>query len=141
MPKWKRRAELTEKPARAVSLPTLFLAVVLAAMLAGGSVAAVDRLALDAPAGPAGPEGPPGPAGDAGELDSAQVWEEIEADPERLAGLLDPMPSELSERDDEIASKVDDVSSEVERVADDLDALCGSLSLAGALDDAVLSCP
>ena len=62
------------------------------------------------------------------------MWEAIESDPDRLADVLDPTPSELVDRADE-------VDGQVEQVASDLDSLCRSLSLADALSDEVLSCP
>lgn len=142
------RADVTEPAPRLVPLRTTLVGMVLAGLLAGVVVAAVERLALGAPAGPEGPEGPPGPAGDAAELEPSLVWDAIAAEPERLAELLDPTPSELDERDDEIAGALEDVAGDVEQVrsdvaqvADDLASTCGSLSLTDALSSEVLSCP
>lgn len=140
-----KRRHIDAAQQRVVPLSTLIVSVLLAGLVAGSVVGAVDRLALGAPAGP---QGPPGPAGDAGELDAEQVWEVLEADPERLAGLLDPTPTELAERDDELASEIenaastlDDVTSDVEQVTSDLDSLCSALSLTDALSDELVSCP
>ena len=121
-----------------IPLRTMFLAVVLASLLSGVAVAAVDRLALGAPAGP---QGVAGPAGDAGEVDAEQVWDAIETDPARLADQLDPSPSDLGDRLDELADGVDQASSDAEQVKGDLDSLCSSLTLTGALADEILSCP
>ncbi len=123
----------------------LLLVILLVAVLSGAAVAVVDRALLDAPAGE---QGPAGPAGDAAELDSEQVWEVIEADSERLAGLLDPTPSDLDGRVGdldgrvgELADEVQQATSDTEDVASNLTSFCSSLSLTDALSSDALSCP
>lgn len=112
---------------------------------AGASSTSRSTTAVAAPASPAAmmtaSRTVPGPGGAADELDPALVWEEIENDPDRLAELLDPTPSALSDRYDELAGEIEQIDSAVEQVRSDLDSLCSDLSYTDALSNELLSCP
>lgn len=117
---------------RTVTIRVLILSLMICSVMSITGAIAVDRLVLT----------PQHSQADlASEFDDELVWQAIEADSRRLDAVLDPAPSDISDRLDDTAATVEGLDANVEALSDDLDSLCSSLSLADALSSEILSCP
>ena len=126
-------AQRDEYRDRVVPLSTLGVALVLTVLISITLTLAVDRGVLGGAVGPRGPAGPPGAAADATatEVPTEPVFEALESDPERLAGIVE---EQLDARDEELGKKVTELKTE-------LVALCDTIAATAALAAEGIQCP